>query len=405
MEFLFFFYFFAGILLGIISGLIPGLHPNSILFLVLPFYYLSNISVLDFIGFVVGISVTNTILNYIPSILLGVPQEDTVLSVLPGHRFVLKGRAYEAIELTILGALSSSIFALFLLPVLFFAIRPLYSFLSKYIHFVLIFLILVMLFKDDKKLKSVLILILSGILGLLVLNSGLGNLYILFPTFAGLFGIPTIFFSLLQENKIPEQNKHRKISLKDAFYGGFFGFIAGILTGFVPGIGSSQSALIIQKFTNMNLRRFMVSLGGINTTGVFFSILSLYLIGKARSGAAIVIKNITTSLNISTVFIIIGLSLVCIGIVVPLGLKLGMFFCEFTSRINYRFLLIFVLALIFAGTLFLSSWFGLLVLLTSSALGLFTLSLKVKRSYCMGVLLIPTILYYAGFSWIISIIF
>jgi putative membrane protein len=151
-------YFLIGIALGIVTGLIPGLHPNTVLFLVLPLYFRFNLVFLDFVGFVVGISVTNTILNYIPSVLLGVPQEDTVLSVLPGHKFVLEGRGYEAIALTILGALSSSIFALILLPLLFLVVPLIYTHLSSYMHLVLIFLICVMLFKSKRKLKSLLIL-------------------------------------------------------------------------------------------------------------------------------------------------------------------------------------------------------------------------------------------------------
>jgi TctA family transporter len=70
-------------------------------------------------------------------------------------------------------------------------------------------------------------------------------MYVLFPAFAGLFGVPTIIFSLIHGGKIPRQDKSEQINSKDVVFGGFFGFLAGILTGFVPGIGSSQSALIV----------------------------------------------------------------------------------------------------------------------------------------------------------------
>jgi len=398
-------YFLVGIIIGIITGLIPGLHPNSVLFLLLPLYFRFKLDFLDFIGFVVGISVTNTVLNYIPSVLLGVPQEDTVLSVLPGHKFVLDGRGYEAIALTILGALSSTVFALVLLPLLFVLIPFVYPFLASYMQYVLLLLIATMLFRRKRKILSLMILFLSGLLGLITLNSNLGNMYTLFPAFSGLFGIPMIIFSLIHGGKIPKQNKNEKINSKDVILGGFFGFLAGILTGFIPGIGSSQSALIVQRFSNMKIKRFMVALGGINTTGIFFSILSLYLINKARSGAAIIIQNISTRLTLPMVFIIISLSMICLGLVVPLGLKIGKISCSVVNKINYKILLYSVLFLIIFGTIILTSWFGLIVLITSTALGFLTAQIGVNRNWCMGVLLVPTILYYFGFSGIVSLIF
>ena len=60
--------------------------------------------------------ITHTFLDFIPSIFLGVPEAETALSILPGHKMVLKGYAFEAIKFTTIGSFLSVIVTLFLFP-------------------------------------------------------------------------------------------------------------------------------------------------------------------------------------------------------------------------------------------------------------------------------------------------
>ena len=82
-----------GILAGIFTGLIPGLHINLIGAIVVSF---ATKNPLGFpIYFAVGIvamSITHTFLDFIPSIFLGCPNEDTSLSSLPGHELLKQGK-------------------------------------------------------------------------------------------------------------------------------------------------------------------------------------------------------------------------------------------------------------------------------------------------------------------------
>jgi putative membrane protein len=86
-----------GILLGLPLGLLPGMHINNILPLILSLSFLFtsqyNLTVL-----IISIAVTQTFVSFIPSIFLGAPDENTALSVLPGHRLLFEGRGYEAIK-------------------------------------------------------------------------------------------------------------------------------------------------------------------------------------------------------------------------------------------------------------------------------------------------------------------
>ncbi|RLJ02095.1 MAG: hypothetical protein DRP10_02380, partial [Candidatus Aenigmatarchaeota archaeon] len=88
-----FFFLLLGILLGVIAGLIPGLHPNTIAFLLISLSPFLGIETIYLIAILVGSEITNSFVDFIPSILFSAPEEDTALSILPGQRFLLAGRA------------------------------------------------------------------------------------------------------------------------------------------------------------------------------------------------------------------------------------------------------------------------------------------------------------------------
>ena len=101
---------FLGMAVGVITGLLPGLHPNTLIpfFLALPF----TLDPVSAVVMLVSAGVTNTFVNFIPSILIGAPEADSVMSVLPGHRLLLEGRGYEAIKLSVIGGLGATLFAI-----------------------------------------------------------------------------------------------------------------------------------------------------------------------------------------------------------------------------------------------------------------------------------------------------
>jgi len=116
-----------GIFLGLLTGLIPGLHPNTIFVMVLPFVFLHNLSAPVMLAFVVSLAVSNTLFDFIPSIFFGVPEEDSVLSILPGHKFLLEGRGYEALFLTVVGGVGVVLLTILALPFLLFILPKIFE--------------------------------------------------------------------------------------------------------------------------------------------------------------------------------------------------------------------------------------------------------------------------------------
>lgn len=114
---------------GVATGLTPGLHVNTVAAFILAFQGLflalagslfagasptSPDLILLVAALVVGMVIAHTFLDYVPSIFLGAPEAETALSVLPGHRMLLQGRAVEAIRLSARGSLIATFLALLL---------------------------------------------------------------------------------------------------------------------------------------------------------------------------------------------------------------------------------------------------------------------------------------------------
>src|SRR3989304_1437469 len=95
----------CGVIAGTFTGLFPGIHINLIAALLLSsLSALSKyFSPLQLIIFIVAMSITHTFIDFIPSIFLGAPEEDTFLSILPGHQLLREGKGYEAVILTLYG--------------------------------------------------------------------------------------------------------------------------------------------------------------------------------------------------------------------------------------------------------------------------------------------------------------
>ena len=87
---------FFGVAMGSLTGLIPGFHVNNVALILLalsPVFLSWGIPLSAVAAIIVSTGTVHTFLNYIPSALLGAPDGDTALSLLPGHRMLLSGNA------------------------------------------------------------------------------------------------------------------------------------------------------------------------------------------------------------------------------------------------------------------------------------------------------------------------
>ena len=387
-----------GLILGIIAGLIPGLHINlisSFIIISLPFLLL-HFSPLSIILFIVSMSVATIFLDFIPSTYLGAPEEDTVLSILPSHELLMKGKANTAIFLSSLGSLIGIAVSFLLIPLFLLFLKNSYTFFEKMMFFILIW-ISILILVDNKNIKlALLISILAGFLGIASLNLTLNQP--LLPLLTGLFGTSGLIFSIKQKTKIPEQEKEiEKPKMKEILKPTIVSLIVSPLCSFLPGLGSSQATAISSKiFGEIKRRQFILMNGIINMAVSILSIITLMIINKSRTGSAAAISQIGTLTN-QELWIMLG-SILLVGIICFfLTLKISRAFSSKINKLDYPKISKYLIFLLSLAVLLISGPIGFLVLIISTCLGLACQYSGMSKNILMFCLLIPTILYYWPF--------
>ena len=383
--------FLAGVVAGTITGIVPGIHVNLIAAILISLAFKPYS--LSLAIFIVSMSITHTFLDFLPSIFLGAPDEDTALSILPGHKMLLKGNGYGALRLTAIGSLLGLFLAMILLPFFIFFSSHLYGFIRKFMGYILIFISTVLILKERKKFFALFIFLISGILGLITLNFPLIKQPLL-PLLNGLFGTSLLTISFIQKVKIPKQKlKKERISKKETIKALSSSVFSSTLVSFLPGIGASQAAVISSSFwKRINEKMFLVMLGSINTIVMALSFSVLYTVGKSRTGSAAAIQRVLPTIT-SKEFITLVLFMILSGILsFFLCDFFGRFFARKITRINYRWLCFSILMLIFIITATISGPLALLVLVCGTSIGILTHCLGIRKMHMMGCLLVPTII-------------
>jgi putative membrane protein len=318
-----------------------------------------------------------------PAILLGVPNEETALTVLPGHRMVIEGNAYSAIIISLIGGLFVLLFSI---PFLIFFLNSLpavYPSIQKAIPYILILVLLLMILSDKK--QAVIVIVLSSALGFLTFQFNL-----LLPLLTGFFGLSTLLFSLMNKTAVPPQilKFNSKMSLSRLSFISFVSCFFSSIFGFIPAVSSSIVGTIASYIRKFSSEEFLVLLSSTNVVYMVYSFFALFLIQKTRSGSAVFLSQIFES---ESIFFVLGIILVsaCLSFILCIGLAKPI--VRLYKTIDYRKLSIVSVFLIVLVNFLLAGLFGLAVLLASTSMGLLANSLGVKRINCMAALIVPTI--------------
>jgi len=397
----------VGIIIGIAAGLLPGIHINTTIPFILSLSAFIN-DPLKISLLLVSVSMTEMFLDHISSIFLGCPDSDTAMCVLPGHRMLLEGRAYEAIKMTILGNIGSLILSIILVFLFVDFFQLLYEISRPFIKFVILSVILYMIASErefSKIVFSIITISLSGLLGMIILNSSVVNQQnALLPALTGLFGMSGMLMSLSEDSKVPEQVKDSKILIGnwDIAKTLLMSSFAGILVGFLPAVGISESAVILQTLGGINsARSFLMMTSGINASNDMFSLVSLYLIGNPRSGASVAIQSLLGSPDSNETFLMISTMVAVSGISGLITLYLSRRIPDYVQMVDFRKLNLLVIAFLLSIVFLITGFNGLLILITSTSIGLISAYGGIRRSHCMGILMIPTLSFFLDLNPII----
>jgi putative membrane protein len=383
-----------GILIGILTGLIPGIHINliGIILVSLVSSVFFSLDPIYLIVFIVSVAITHTFIDFIPSIFLGCPDTDTELSVLPGHELLKDGHGYEAILLTAYGSLASIFFILLISYPSVLMVPKIYDLIKNLIPFLIIFVSLFLIISEKNKKSAFIVFVISGILGLSVLNLNSESDKFLLPLLTGLFGSSNLIISIKNKTDIPEQIIE-KVDAK-LFRPLIGALIASPVCSFLPGLGSGQAAIIGNMISKTDRRGFLVLLGATNTLVMGFSFISLYLISRTRTGAAVAIKDIIGAFS-KEIFILILITILISGLAsFFITIFLAKIISQKIKKINYTKLSVATLFILVSIVFLVSGFLGIIILVISTLTGIYSISLKVRRTNMMGCLLIPTIFFY-----------
>ncbi|MBQ2654482.1 MAG: tripartite tricarboxylate transporter permease [Methanobrevibacter sp.] len=404
---------FIGIAIGTITGMTPGIHVNTagaILFASSTFL-LTFLSPEFLCTVMVAMSIAHALIEFVPSMLLGVPQEGTATSILPGHRMVLQGRSKEVIRIVSVGGFGAILVTIIMLPVFAVALPILHDMSKPFTWIILLGASLYLTYRLTGNARdffwSLLLFVLSGILGWIIFQTPISSGISLMCTFSGLFGISTILFSLNDSSTIPHQNPFYELDLDfNKFKSIFAGGITGAILGFLPGFGPAQGTVIAQAASGTDDNddddtvNFLLATSGLNVSDCLFSLIAIYIIGNPRSGIAVYMSYLVSEMTLNHLAIFIFASLIAVSVSLVVSLKLGDSFSRLMGGVDYKKLSIGVIILqililyVFIFYYKAPPGYMTLALITSTALGMLPHYIGVGKSHLMGVLIIPAIVIY-----------
>jgi len=386
-----------GCTMGTFTGLTPGIHINLIAALLLTSTFLLSFNSSLLIAFIISMAITHTFTDFIPSIYLGAPDEDTGFATLPGHEFLKMGNAHKALTLTLIGSVIAIASLIIIIPFFIFIIPKIYPFIQKMLAWFLIWISIFLIYHEKPNhTKAFIIFALSGFIGVASLNMPLSQP--LLPLLTGFFATSTLLYSIKSRPKIPKQNiEKNSIQKSQLIKPTLATILISPVCSLFPGLGSSQAAVIsTQAVKNISKEQFLILLGSINTLVMATSFITLATLSKTRTGAASALAQITTITSANLLLILISILASSI-LAIPLTLWLSKLFAKNISKFNYNKISIFIFILLVILNAYFTGLLGLAVLTTSTALGLTAMKMNVRKGLLMGSLLIPTIIFYLPF--------
>ena len=395
-----------GVLLGTLSGLIPGLHANTFAGIV------SALSVpLAFVFGAEGICclliscmIVHTFLDAVPSTSIGVPDADTVLSVLPAHQLYLAGNGEEAVRISALGSLWGFVYSLPLFAAFFFILPMFQGGVDWAVGLIILTAAGLLIVFSKTPGWAILLFFVSGLLGIFSMRFsyfsvgvfGVGE--VLLPLLTGLFGIPVLLHALQSKtvNNIEQKFFGLAVSKKEVLKSTVRGTFAGAGVGWLPGFssGTANALLAVHKsgeYESRKPREYLLATSAANTANAVLGLAALYAVGRMRSGTLAAVAEFP----LPNIFLLLAAA----GVAAVLGYLLTVLFSRagrYAAQANQKALSAGVLIFLILLTAVFCGPFGLMLLVLASAVGIIPAKLGVSRIFCMGAVMLPVMLFSFG---------
>jgi putative membrane protein len=418
----------AGTLVSGIVSCIPALHIYNVAALLVVLALRARglvpeeLLALFMLGLVVGYAVLNTI----PSVFLGAPDDSTIFVALPGQKYLMQSRGFEAAVLAGVGALGGLLVLLLLAPVLPVVLPVVRRIVGPHLHWILGAVILFMLMSEwpkgsDRGSTSLvrfldawrslgaglLTFMLSGILGFVLFYGNLVPVEMAFqnlmPAFVGLFAMPWVLQNMISRARVPMQYVSESVDLSPGLvargvgagalgglFAAFFPVVTGGIGGFLAGHATAQRddrLFIVSQGTS----KLLYYVGAF----IFFFVPGLHL---TRGGMAWMLSVLYTPSTPAIYWVAIATTLISGVLAFLMLLWLSRGVIRLVTVVDYRWISAATLLVLLAVVVTLTGWSGLLITLVATGIGLLPVMWGARRMNCMGVLLLPLTLSLAGYG-------
>lgn len=389
-----------GILLGTVSGLVPGIHANTMagILLGLQFALLPWLGPEAVAATMFAALITHTFLDIIPSTFLGIPDPDTALAVLPSHALCLEGKGEEAVRVGALGSACAASVAVPLSIALFFVLPPLQPFFDWGIGILLVAVAGYMIVSGESPGWALAVFLVSGLLGVFSLGFDwlawhtIGGTAVLMPLLTGLFGISVLLFA--SQGPLPPQHfSGFQMSARSIGKGTIIGTLVGTVVGWLPGLSNATANAVLAPVVRYEYdrREYILSTSAANTANAIIGLSALFALSRARNGVMVALSSLEAPSMTAL--------LACGAIAATCAYLLTIVIAKSASRLNGidgKALNYGVIVFIVVLSIIISGPFGGLVLVLATVVGLVPQLLNIPRSSCMGVVMVPVILFSFG---------
>ena len=404
---------FLALVAGIITSLLPGLHPNTIGAILTPYFGGNDAWPLVLIA-MLGVRVA---LQFLPSILVGVPEGDTQISLLPGQRMKKDGRGLEAMGICAFSAVAATTLAILISPLMIPVLPGMFAAVAPWTGWLLLAATIALLADERLGRKIALacvVFLLAGGLGILASNRPLIDP--LFALFVGFFTMPALLHGEKigggddeeedgegtgKENdggagKLDMQERHG-VHIPPILPYILLGVLLGGLADLLPGLSTpAQIAVFATLILPLNEpASFLALVAAIEASHTAFALTSSATVGVARVGVVAMVASISP-IRPESLPLLMGVFALSVGVGAMALLWLGRRAMMHWSSIDWT-----SLARLLAAYLVLVIYLndgvpGLIVLASATAIGMLPGAWHVRRTHVMGALILPAMLHAFG---------
>jgi putative membrane protein len=380
--------------------------------------------------FFVGMTTGYAMCNAVSGIFFSAPDDSTIFVVLPGQKYLLQKRGYEAVMLTGVGGLGGIAALAALTPVASSLFPALRTILQPHLHWILWSIVAYMLLSEWPKgsgrapaglrrwwdgwkslAAGLVTFLLSGVLGFILLTRSLVPVTVayqnLLPAFVGLFAVPWVVQNVLSRVELPEQHVARTVDATPALLlqGTFAGVLGGLFAAFFPVVTGGIGALSAGHATaQRDDRLFLISQGASKVVYYVGGLLLFFVPGLhlTRGGMAWMLSSFWSA-HTPRAFYLAAAAAVLSGTISFLLLPaMTRLVIGVTGKVDYRWVNLGTLAVLLTIVAGMTGWSGLLICSVATGIGLIPVLWGSRRTNCMGVLLLPIGLNLVGVGGVVA---